>query len=63
VGQYVNGERSGPEILTWVGGNKYVGQFKDNKYDGLVLYTTPTARFFNKDYGEITSLFKYKAHL
>jgi hypothetical protein len=34
VGQYVNGERSGPEILTWVGGNKYVGQSQNNKFSG-----------------------------
>ena len=35
TGEWKNGKANGQGIITWDSGDKYVGEFKDNKKEGL----------------------------
>ena len=39
VGEYVNGEKDGKGIFTWLDGSKYVGDFLHGKKHGSGTYT------------------------
>ena len=39
VGEYVNGEKQGKGIFTWLDGSKYVGDFLHGKKHGNGTYT------------------------